>query len=124
VPGLSPLARTATLATQAAVRLARGLTAEALDLARRARAERESLRVAGFRDAFLRVVHVEALLASGDVGGARTPLSRAYARLLVHSSKIGDPALRASFLERIPEHARTLSLARQWLGDVSDHAFR
>ncbi len=123
-PGLSPLARTATLATQAALRLARGRPGEALDLVRRARAERESLRVYGFRDAFVRLVHIEALLATGDVAGARTPLSRAYARLLVHSSKIGDPALRASFLERVPEHAKTLALARQWLGDVSDHAFR
>jgi tetratricopeptide (TPR) repeat protein len=123
-PGLTPLARTATLATQSAVRLDRGRPAEALDLARRARNERETLRVFGFRDAFVRLCHVEALLAVGDIAGARTPLSRAYARLLVHSSKIGDPALRASFLERVPEHARTLALARQWLGDVSDHAFR
>jgi hypothetical protein len=42
----------------------------------------------------------------------------------VHASKIGDAALRASFLERIPEHVRTLELARKWLGDVADHAFR
>jgi hypothetical protein len=97
---------------------------EALDLVRSARSERESLRISGFRDAFVRLVHVEALLATGDVAGARTPLSRAYARLLVHASKIGDAALKASFLERVPEHARTLALARQWLGDVSDHAFR
>ncbi len=124
LPGISPLYRTAILATQAAARLQRGRAAEALDLVRRARAEREALRVHGFREAFVRLVHVEALLGVGDVGGARTPLSRAYARLLVCSSKIGDPALRASFLERIPEHARTLALARQWLGDVSDHAFR
>jgi tetratricopeptide (TPR) repeat protein len=123
-PGLAPLTRTAALAIQAAVLLERGRASEALDLARRARSERESLRVSGFRDAFLRLVHVEALLATDDVAGARTPLSRAYARLLVHASKIGDPALKASFLERVPEHARTLSLARQWLGDVSDHAFR
>ena len=52
-PGLTPLARTATLATQAAIRLDRGRPAEALDLARRARTERESLRVFGLRDAFV-----------------------------------------------------------------------
>jgi tetratricopeptide (TPR) repeat protein len=123
ISGLSPLARTATLATQAAARLGRGRPDEALDLARRARAERESLRISGFRDAFLRLVHVEALFAAGDVAGARTLLSRAHARLLVHASKIGDPALRGSFLERIPEHARTIALTRQWLGEA-DHAFR
>jgi tetratricopeptide (TPR) repeat protein len=124
VEGVIPLHRTATLATVAAVRLARGRPAEALDLARKARAEREALRVFGFRDTFVRLVHLEALLASGDVAAARTPMSRAYARLLVHSSRIGDPALRRSFLERVPENARTLALAQRWLGDVGDHAFR
>ena len=124
VEGVGPLHRTSTLATVAAVRLARGRPAEALELARKARAEREALRVFGFRDTFVRLIHLEALLASGDVAGARTPMSRAYARLLVHSSRIGDPALRRSFLERVPENARALALAQRWLGDVGDHAFR
>jgi len=29
---------------------------------------------------------------------------------------IGDPAMRRGFLEDLPENARTLALARQWLG--------
>jgi tetratricopeptide (TPR) repeat protein len=124
VPGVSPLGRTAALATLASIRIQRGRAAQGLELSRKARAEREALRVFGFRDTFVRLTHIEALLATGDVSGARAPLSRTYGRLLVHSSKIGDPALRASFLERVPENARIIALARQWLGEVSDHAFR
>jgi ATP/maltotriose-dependent transcriptional regulator MalT len=122
--GIGPLYRTAVLATVAAVRLAQKRGAEAIELARRARAEREARRLFGFRDAFVRLVHVEALLAGGDMAGARAPLSRACSRLLVHASKIGDPALRASYLERIPEHRETLALGRRWLGEPGDHAFR
>jgi hypothetical protein len=35
--------------------------------------------------------------------------------LVGHAAKIEDPDLRRSFLESVPEHAETLSLAAQWL---------
>jgi hypothetical protein len=40
--------------------------------------------------------------------------ARVRAHLLERASKIGDPEFRRSFLERIPEHARTIELARAW----------
>jgi hypothetical protein len=33
------------------------------------------------------------------------------------ADKIADPDDKASFLERVPENARTLALADAWLGD-------
>jgi len=33
------------------------------------------------------------------------------------ADKIPDPGYRASFLEHVPENARTLALAAAWLGD-------
>ena len=114
--GIAPLERTTTLATLASIRLSQGRLAEGLDLARKARAEREALRAVGFKDAFVRLVHIEALIANDDLSGVRMPLSRARNRLLVRAAKIGDPTLRESFLERVPENARTVTLAQQILG--------
>ena len=34
---------------------------------------------------------------------------------VARAEKLGDPELRASFLERVPENARTLERARAWL---------
>jgi hypothetical protein len=33
------------------------------------------------------------------------------------AERIGDPAYRRSFLDEVPENARTLALARAWLGE-------
>jgi hypothetical protein len=46
---------------------------------------------------------------------ARRTIEAARERLLSRAEKILDADLRKSFLERVPEHARTLSLARQWV---------
>jgi len=43
-------------------------------------------------------------------------------KLLKNADKIGDPAYRKSFLENVPENARTLALARAWVGErETDH---
>jgi serine/threonine protein kinase/tetratricopeptide (TPR) repeat protein len=122
LPGAPPLERTALMATLALIRLTQGRVSEALEIARKARAEREALRIFGFKDAFIRLVYIEALLASGDLSGARMPLSRARNRLLARAAKIGDRQLRMSFLERVPENARTLTLAQRLLGETTQHA--
>ncbi len=61
----------------------------------------------------LRLVHAEALLASGDVEGARQSVRVARARILEVAAKLDDPKLRASYTDNIDEHARTLALARE-----------
>jgi hypothetical protein len=51
-------------------------------------------------------VLAEALRRDGDLDGAER--------------EIPDPDYKASFLERVPENARTLALAGAWLGDPDD----
>jgi hypothetical protein len=48
---------------------------------------------------------------------ARDALAAARARLRSIADRIADPAYRRSFLEAVPENARTLALARSWLGE-------
>jgi 2-methylisocitrate lyase-like PEP mutase family enzyme len=69
-----------------------------------------------FRGAFVRLAHAEALHATGAHGAARDAIARARAYLLAVADKIADPGYRASFLEQVPENARTLALASAWLG--------
>jgi hypothetical protein len=70
-----------------------------------------------FRGAFVRLVHAEALHATGAHDAAARAIADARARLLAIADKITDPDYKASFLERVPENARTLALAHTWLGD-------
>jgi hypothetical protein len=62
--------------------------------------------------------HIEASRgeAAGDHTAARQALAVARDRLLVQAARIGDPDMRRSFLEAVPENARIQALAAQWLG--------
>jgi eukaryotic-like serine/threonine-protein kinase len=60
-------------------------------------------------DALVRVTHVEALRAVGETDRAHEALTRARARLLARADEIKKPELRQSFLENVPENARTLA---------------
>ena len=73
----------------------------------------------GFRAARTRVTAAEALAAAGDAAEARRVLSLAHADLLARAAGIADADLRRSFLEAVPENARTLALAREWGEDPS-----
>jgi ATP/maltotriose-dependent transcriptional regulator MalT len=64
-------------------------------------------------EAMIRLVLVEALQANGDVDSARRFIAKARDRLLERAEKIVDPEWRRCFLERVPEHARTIALAAQ-----------
>jgi tetratricopeptide (TPR) repeat protein len=112
-----PLEHMAATATLAAALLAQGRAAEALTAARDAMHQYEALGAFGFRGAYARLVHIEALEATGDHAGACRALSAARDRLRIQAARIGDHALRRRFLEDLPENARTLALARQWLGE-------
>ncbi len=95
--------------------LGQGRTAEALIVARDARVPLEGPVEEG--NAFVRLVHAEALEASGDRHGARAEIADAKTRLLDRAAKISNAEIRKGFLERVPEHARTLALAHEWLHD-------
>ncbi|WP_437675560.1 serine/threonine-protein kinase [Sorangium sp. So ce131] len=102
------------LATLADVLLAGGRSGEALVEARRAAEILGELGQLEEGEMLVRVVHAEALWATGDQEGARRALAEAEARLEERAGTIADPAWRASFLERVPEHARTAALRRAW----------
>jgi tetratricopeptide (TPR) repeat protein len=61
-------------------------------------------------EALARLAWAEALLAMGDREGAHAAILAARRALLERASHIGDKAYRQSFLERVPEHARTNEL--------------
>jgi eukaryotic-like serine/threonine-protein kinase len=109
----SPLGSSAQ-STLAACLLATGRAAEALEWAERGYAALDSPRGVESDEAWIRLTLAEVLWETGDRTRARELVERARQRLLDRADAITDPALRASFLERIPENARTLELAEQW----------
>ncbi|HSK00217.1 MAG TPA: protein kinase [Kofleriaceae bacterium] len=118
-----PLEHPGVLGTLAALRLAEGRAEEALAAAEDAIARITAMSGCGlFRGAFVRLAHAEALHATGAGDAARRAIDDARARLLATASRIDDPAYRRSFLEDVPENARTLALARAWLGEPAPGA--
>jgi hypothetical protein len=102
--------------TLASVRLAQGRAEDALSLAEQAMREHKARGSFGLKGAVSRLVYAEALDAAGDRERAREALDPARERLLATAAKIDDPDLRRSFLENVPENARTLELAARWQG--------
>jgi tetratricopeptide (TPR) repeat protein len=112
-----PLDHAGALATLSALRLAQGRAEEALAAAEDAMARSEAMGGCGmFRGAFLRLAHAEALHATGGHDAARSAIAQARARILAIVGNIPDPDHRTSFLEQVPENARTLALASAWAG--------
>lgn len=62
-------------------------------------------------EAAIRLTMVECLLARDREKEALACLKQAVSRLHERAQAIGEPALRESFLTRIPDHRRTLDLA-------------
>ncbi|XYH94989.1 protein kinase domain-containing protein [Sorangium sp. So ce1128] len=117
VPTLIPYA----LAILAGVLLAAGRAGEALEVANRA-AELAAPIIAAQGhleegESHIYLVRAEALEACGAREEAHATIATARGRLLERAARIANPAWRASFLENVPEHARTLALARAWLGE-------
>jgi hypothetical protein len=113
-----PLDHPGVLATLAALRVAQSRAEDALAAAEDAMARSDAIGGCGlFRGAFLRLAHAEALHATGAHDAAARAIGAARARLLAIADKITDPDYKASFLERVPENARTLELADAWTSD-------
>jgi tetratricopeptide (TPR) repeat protein len=113
--GAAPYRSTA-LAVLARVLLARGRAAEALGYAEEGIGAMEAKGCEEF-ESLLRLVHVEALRIVGRDEAARRAIGAARDRLLARAAKLGEADLRRSFLERVPEHVRTLALATELLRD-------
>jgi eukaryotic-like serine/threonine-protein kinase len=92
----------------------RGRTAEALSVAQAAAALLDAIGIGEDGAEVARLALAEALDAAGDRTAALAALGDAARRLRARAARIPDDALRASFLDRVPENARTLALARAW----------
>ncbi|MDI1429804.1 protein kinase domain-containing protein [Polyangium sorediatum] len=64
-------------------------------------------------EALLRLVYAEALVASGSAASGKTAIFQARTRLLARANRMTDGAMRESFLERVPENARTMERGRE-----------
>jgi tetratricopeptide (TPR) repeat protein len=91
--------------------LAAGRPHEALAVARRALEMLEGLGGIDDGEAIIRLTWAEALIATGDTDGGRAAIGAARERLLQRAARIPDEAMRAAFLQRVPENRRTLELA-------------
>ena len=108
---VAPPLRPFAYATLASIHLARLEHADALAASAEAVRTGDGPIEAG--ESLVRLTRAEALHASGQVEAARTAIAEAETRLRERAERINDEAYRRSFLERIPEHARTIELARR-----------
>jgi ATP/maltotriose-dependent transcriptional regulator MalT len=111
---VSPPTQVYALAVLAGVHLAQGRAAEARAGAMRAKERYDALGGIEEGESLVRLVLASALEATGDRAGAREALGAAYVRLGARAEKLRDPVRRKSFLEQIPENARTVELAKEW----------
>jgi eukaryotic-like serine/threonine-protein kinase len=109
-----PRDQAAAMAMLAAIQLAAGRVEDALATAEASIARYDEFGVFGFKGAFARLVHAEALHAAGAHPRALSVLSALAARLAAQAERIRDPELKRSFLEDVPENARVFALARTW----------
>ncbi|CAN92004.1 Protein kinase [Sorangium cellulosum So ce56] len=116
VLAVAPPLRAAAVALLARALLELGRPDEALERAREAQAALDSLGGVEEGEALIRLTYAEALAAAGHRDEAEKAIAAAAEALMARASKFQDPRWRDSFLERVPEHAQTRSLARQWLG--------
>jgi tetratricopeptide (TPR) repeat protein len=112
----APLDELAATATLSAIWLDQRRTSEAATNAAAVMLSYEAFRAFGYRGAYARLVYAKALHAVGAHDSAREAVAIARARLLANAAKIGDADVRTGFLRNVPENARTLELAREWLG--------
>jgi eukaryotic-like serine/threonine-protein kinase len=109
-----PLNHAESLAILSRTLLAQGRFDEALRAASDGLDELRRLGGIDDGEAIIRLTYAEALWATGDREGAREAILAARQRLEERARRISDLALRESFLERVPENAATLRLARDY----------
>jgi eukaryotic-like serine/threonine-protein kinase len=110
VPPLLPYAH----ALLAETLLASGRPAEARVVATEGMRWLEKIGQVEDGEALLRIVYVESLVATGELALARLALDIARNRLLTRAGHLREANTRAAFLGKVPEHERTLELARAW----------
>lgn len=109
----APPARPPALAVLARIVLRSGRVDDALALSMRAMADLEA-HGAEEGEALVRLVHAEALAASGNRAEAERAISAACKHLTDVASRIHREDWKTTYFENIEEHAATLALARSW----------
>ena len=108
----APPLRAGALSVLARALLAQGRAAEALEVAREAFSQLETLGSIEEGESMVRLVYAEALAAlSASSFEAAAAAAAARERLLARAARISDPAWRERFLRHVPENVRTLTLA-------------
>ncbi|WP_437605380.1 hypothetical protein WMF20_30200 [Sorangium sp. So ce834] len=110
-----------TLGVQAFSILARALLGlgridEAMAAAAEASAQLAEFGTVEEGESLVRLAVAEALAASGRHAEATAAIAAARAALLARAERLSDPTWRERFLRDVPDNARTLDLARRWLG--------
>jgi len=107
----APPIRAYALAIFADIQMARNTPAEAYPAAEEAMRILEDLDGVEEGESLIRLVHAQALEACGYGTEAQSRIVEARQRLLERADRITDARLRRSFLDHIPENARTLTMA-------------
>lgn len=110
-------ARATALSVLGRVELLRGRPAEALELLEGAIADQDRGSVVPFWRSTLLLARAEALRALGNHGQGREAMAAARDRILRIAAEFTDERLRASYLENLPVHTRTLALAGAWASE-------
>jgi tetratricopeptide (TPR) repeat protein len=111
----APPKRIAAYAALARALLGRGDVAQALTWAQSAQALADDLGVIDEGRGLVPLVLAEALAAAGRPDEAARAIRAAREQLLERAGLITDESLRRSFVDAVPENARTLQLARAQL---------
>jgi tetratricopeptide (TPR) repeat protein len=102
------------LGTLTNVLLARKKNREALEVAERAHALLTELGSVDEGDIAIRLAYAEALCAVERIEDAKEAIRAARTQLIERAEKIADERWRRSFLDNVPENARTMALANEW----------
>jgi len=117
----APTSRCKYLVILAEIRLAQGDIADAKALLDEARHSADAMGGLGYGEGHMNLLCAEVLRAAGLGETGRQAALFAKKRLLARAERIKDPATRRRFLENIPDHRRTLELAREWLKDEASN---
>jgi tetratricopeptide (TPR) repeat protein/predicted Ser/Thr protein kinase len=109
-----PGARVVALATLAHVQLADGRPQAARETALACMDLFKATGSVDESESFVRLVHVRALQASGELKQAHDALLKAEARILERAANMSELAVRSSFLQNVPDNRATLELAEAW----------
>jgi tetratricopeptide (TPR) repeat protein len=110
--------RAGALAVLADAQRQLGAHAEAIAASRKAMEILDGLSGIEDGESMIRLAYAEAHAAGGDLRRARAAAREAGLRLRARADKVLDPKLRSSFLERVPENARTLALSDSLLDEA------